>query len=98
VELVRHRPQALGQQADRGDVQRQLAGARLEQLAFGADDVAQVPVLERGIGFLADGVARHVELDAARRVLQGREAGLAHDTLEHHPARHARPGILADRV
>ena len=46
-------------------VQRELAGAGLEQLAFGADDVAQVPVLEGGVGFLAHVVARDVDLEAA---------------------------------
>ena len=45
---------------------RQLAGLGLEQRAFGADDVAQVPVLERVVRFLADVVVRDVELDAAR--------------------------------
>ena len=51
-----------------------------------ADDVAQVPVLERLERVGADGVERHVELDAARHVLQRREARLAHHALQHHPA------------
>jgi hypothetical protein len=84
VELVGHRAQALGEQAHAADVDRQLAGARLEQPAFGANDVAEVPVLEGGVAFLADVVARDVDLEAARAVLQRGEAGLAHDALEHH--------------
>ncbi len=94
VELVGHRPQALGEQPQRGDLDRQLAGLGLHERAFGAHDVAQVPVLEGRIGFLTDRVAGHVYLDAAARgaeraVLHGGEAGLAHDALEHHAAGHA---------
>jgi hypothetical protein len=58
----------------------------LNTLALGADDVAQVPVLERRVGLLADVVARDVDLDAPGLVLQRREAGLAHHALEHHAA------------
>jgi hypothetical protein len=36
VELVGQRPQALGQQADRRDLDRQLAGLGAEQRAFGS--------------------------------------------------------------
>ena len=76
-------------------VQRQLASARLEQLALGADDVAQVPVLEGGVGFLAHVVARDVDLEAAGGVLQGGEAGLAHHPLEHHAAGDADLDVFA---
>jgi hypothetical protein len=95
VELVRHGAQALGEQADRGGVQRQLAGARLEHLAFGAEDVAEIPALELVVGLLAHRVAGDVDLDAAAAVLQGGEAGLAHDALEHHAAGHARGRAFA---
>ena len=64
----------------------QLAGLGDEQRALGAEDVAQVPVLERGVDVLADVVDRDVELDAAGGVLQRRERGLAHRALEHHAA------------
>ena len=58
VELVGQRAQALGQQAQPLDPDRQLAGARLEQRAFGADDVAEVEVLERVVGVVAERVRR----------------------------------------
>ncbi len=77
---------ALGQQADLGGLDRQLAGLGLEQGAHDAEDVAQVPALEGGVDFFADLVAGDVELDAAGDVLQRGEAGLAHDALEHHAA------------
>jgi hypothetical protein len=89
VELVRQRAQALGQQAHRAGLDRQLAGLGLEQRAFAAQDVAQVPALEGGQGLGAHHVLGDVELDAAGGVLQGGEAGLAHDALEHHAAGHA---------
>jgi len=45
VELLRQRPQGLGQQAHRVGLDRQLAGLGLEQQPLRADDVAQVQVL-----------------------------------------------------
>jgi hypothetical protein len=51
-----------------------------------ADDVADVPALERGVGVLARAVVADVELDAAGDVLDGGEAGLAHHALEHDAA------------
>ena len=86
VELVRQRAQRLGQQADLGGLDGQLAGLGLHQRADDTDDVAEVPALEGGIGFFADLVARDVELDAAGNVLDGGERSLAHDALEHHAA------------
>jgi hypothetical protein len=64
VELVGQRAQALGQQAHRRGVDRQLAGLGLEQMALGGHDVAQVPVLEGRVGVLAHVVTHHVDLDA----------------------------------
>jgi hypothetical protein len=92
VELVGHGAQALGQQADAGGLDRQLAGLGLHQHAFGTDDVAQVPLLEVGIDLFAHGVAGHIDLDAAGGVLHGGKAGLAHHALEHHAAAHADGG------
>ena len=86
VELVGQRAQALGQQAQRRHPNGQLAGLGLEQRAFGADDVAEVEVLERVVGLVAERVLGDEELDPAGRVLQGREARLAHDALEHQAA------------
>ena len=40
--LLGHREQDLGQEIELLDMDAQLAGARAEQVAFGADDVAQV--------------------------------------------------------
>ena len=86
MELVGQGPQALGEEAKLRQAHRELAGARLEEHAFGADDVAEVEVLERLVGLLAEGVPGREELDPAGRVLERREAGLAHDALEHQPA------------
>ena len=86
MELVGQRPQALRQQAQLLDLDRELAGLGLEEQAFGTDDVAQVEVLEVAVVDLADRVDADAQLDPPARVLQGREAGLAHDALEHQPA------------
>ena len=64
VELVGQRAQALGQQAQRRDLDRQLSGLGLEGRALGTNDVAQVPVFERRVQLFAQRVARDVELDA----------------------------------
>ena len=88
MELVGHRAQALGQQADAAGVDGQLAGARLEQVAFDGNDVAQVPVLEAVVDLFAHIVLGDVGLDAPGGVLQRGKAGLAHDALEHHAASH----------
>ena len=88
VELVGHGPQALGQHADAGGVDRQLTRTCFEQLAFASHDVAQVPVFEVGVQLFAHVIAGHVNLDAAGAVLQRGKAGLAHHALEHHAARH----------
>ena len=68
------------------DLDRQLAGLGLEQRALGADDVAEVAVLEVAVVVLADRVDADAQLDPAARVLQRREARLAHDALEHQAA------------
>jgi hypothetical protein len=94
VELVGHGAQALGQQAHAAGVQRQLARAGLEHLAFAGHDVAQVPVLERGIDLFAHVVARHVNLETAGGVLQRGKAGLAHHALEHHAPGYAGGGAF----
>ena len=94
VELVGQRTQALGQQTQAGHAHRQLAGLGLEQRAFGAEDVAQIKVLERLVAVFADAVLGDEQLDAPaggaqRAVLQRAETGLAHHPLEHHAATHA---------
>ena len=86
VELLRQGPQRLGEQAQFVAVHRQLAGLGLEQPALGADDVAEVPVaLELLVDPVRERVALHVELNAARHVLDVDEAGLAHHAPAHDP-------------
>ena len=65
MELVGHGAQALGEQAQAGHLDRQLAGLGFHQRALGAEDVAQVPVLEGGVQVLAQRVARSRKLNAA---------------------------------
>ena len=95
MEFVGHGAQALGEHADGRGVNRQLACAGFEQIAFGCNDVAQVPVFEIGIGFFAHIIARDVHLKAPCGVLQGGETGLAHDALEHHASGNVHPNVLA---
>ncbi len=95
VPLVGQRSQRLRQQAQRGDLHRQLAGARAEQRALGAERVAHVPALE----IVVDAGQRRrlqEQLDAPARIRERREARLAHDALGHHAARdgHADRGGL----
>jgi hypothetical protein len=86
VELLRQRTQRFGQQADAAALDGQLAGLGLEQRAFAADDVAEVPALELLVGFFAADVVADEDLDAAGDVLDAGEAGLAHHALEHDAA------------
>ena len=87
VELLGQRPQRFREQADLGTVDGQLAGLGLHQRADRANDIAEVPALEVVVHLLADAVPGDVELDAARKVLDGGETGLAHHALEHDAAR-----------
>ncbi len=91
VPLVRQRPQRLDQQPQLLDLDRELAGARLEQRAFGADDVADVPALELVVGLAERGLLQE-QLDRAAAIGNPGERRLAHDALRHHAAghRHAR--------
>ena len=86
VEFLRQRPQRLHEQAQVRHFHRKLAGLGLEQASLGAEDVAEVVVLEGLVRALADAVAGDVELDAPAHVLHRGEARLAHDALEHHAA------------
>ena len=80
MELVRQRPQRLHQQAQLVDLDRQLAGLGAHRRAFGGDDVADVPALERVVG-RAQRRRLQEQLDTAAHVLHGGERGLAHDAL-----------------
>ncbi len=86
VELFRQRAQALRQQPDFAALHREFAGPGFHQRADRADDVAEIPLLEVVINGFADTVLLHVELNAARQILDRGEAGLAHDALEHDAA------------
>ena len=65
VPLVRQRPQRLRQQAQPLDLDRQLAGLRAEQRALGAEDVADVLVLERRVAVRTQRVLLQEQLDLA---------------------------------
>ncbi len=95
VELLGQRAQRLREQADLRRVDRELALHRPEDGALDAQDVAQVPVLERLVGLDAGDVVVHVDLDLAAHVLERRERGLAHDALQHHAAGHGGLRLLA---
>src|SRR5581483_8089042 len=82
VELVRQRPQRLREQAHRIRFYRKLSGLSLEQHALRAQDVADVPLLERFVR-LPERLALQVKLDLARHVLQMAEARLAHNAPRH---------------
>jgi hypothetical protein len=74
----------------------QLALVGAHQRAAHADDVADVPeLLERRVGVVTDVVAAHVTLNLAAAVLQGDEAGLAHDPAQHDAPGHRRPACSA---
>ena len=53
VEFFRERAQRFGEQADFVGLHRQFIGLGAEECADTADDVADIPALERRIGFLA---------------------------------------------
>jgi hypothetical protein len=66
VPLVGQRPQRLHEQADALGLDRQLTGAGPEQRALDAEDVADVPTLERLVDRLAHALALQVDLDLPR--------------------------------
>ena len=85
VELVGQGPQTLGQQPQPIDPHRQLPGLGLEQHALGAQDVPQIPMLERVIGRVerlrrqprVDDVKRRLEQPAEAKLLDGGELVIA---------------------
>ncbi len=90
MELLRQRAQRLREQPDLGHPHAELAGLGPEELAAGADDVADVVFLELlVVHALGQRVALHEELDAPGDVLQVGEARPAHDALGHQPPGHA---------
>ena len=87
VELLRQHLQGLAQQRQGLDVDGRFAGLGAEHRAGHADDVAQIVLLERGIGILAQIVAGDVNLHFALRVQQVRKGRLAHHAAGDHAAR-----------
>ena len=86
VELLRQGPEGLREQGQLPGVDGDLARLGPEHEPLYAHDVADVPALEGGVGFLAHVVPLHVDLDVALAVQNVGEAGFAHDALTHHPA------------
>ena len=74
-------------------VDAQLAGAGAEQVAFHADDVAEVEQLEERVIALAHGVLLDVDLQALAVLLQVGEAGLAHVAQRHQASGNADPHL-----
>ena len=88
MEFFRQRAHRLREHARAVRFHRQLAFVRAEQRAGDADDVADVPqVVELLIRLVADLLAAHVTLNAARRILQREEARFAHHAAQHHATR-----------
>jgi hypothetical protein len=88
VPLLGKRPERLGEERRRGHPDGDLAGLRPEERALRADDVAQVELLEGGVGVVADHVLLHVELELALLVEDLDELALAHVPDGHEPAGH----------
>ena len=77
VELLGQRPQRLGQELPGGRPQRQLAAARPQHGALGADEVADVDVEQPLVGLLRRARRGGEELQVAGAVLDGQEGELA---------------------
>ena len=86
VPLLRHGKQRLGQELELLRVDAELAGAGAEEIAFHADDVAEIDQLEQRIIALAHRVFLDVDLQPLAVLLQVREARLAHVAQRHHAA------------
>src|SRR5262249_60718362 len=84
VPLLRQGPDGLGEEGPLAHGHRELARARTEELAGGADEVAHVEIDEGRVA-IAQGVLPRVELDLARLVPQMGEAGLTVMTEGHDP-------------
>ena len=74
VPLLGHGEQRLREELELLRVHAQLAGARAEQVAFHADDVADIDQLEQLVIALADRVLLDVDLQPLAVLLQVREA------------------------
>ena len=88
---------ALCEKGDLFRVDRNLAGLRFENAALDADNIADVHLLERGVGLLAERIPRDVALYRPLKILNVAERRLAHDPLRHHSARDGN-GLSLERV
>ena len=91
VPLLRHRAQRLGEEGQVVDHQGQLAGAGADQRTGGADDVAEVEVVEHQGGLLGQPVLAHEELDLVAAVVQVGEDQLALAADGAHTPGHPQP-------
>jgi hypothetical protein len=96
VELVGRRAQALGQQLEALDAQRELAALGAEGEPVDAHDVAEVEVEEPRHRLLAEDVDLGLQLEAARPVVEVQEGHLALAAAGVQAAGHAiaRLGVL----
>ena len=85
----RERPERLGEQLDRIDADRHLAGPRAEERPLDADHVADVDQRRERVPRVPELVLPEVELDAAALVPEVREGRLAVRAPRHRPARDA---------
>ena len=83
VPFFRHREQRLGEEIQVFDMNAQFIGPGAEQVAFDADEVAQVEELIERIFLFADGVLAHVDLESLAILHQMREASFAHAANGH---------------
>jgi len=86
VPLVRQRTQGLHEQAHTLGTHAQLACLRTEEHSLRADDVADVPALERVVHRVPQRLLLQEELDLAGAIRDLGEARLAHDALGQHAA------------
>src|SRR6185295_4452236 len=91
VPLLRQRPQGLGEERQLVHLERKLARARADQHAGGADDVAEIQVVEHPLAGFAETVAADEELQLQLAVVDVEERALAVLADGAHPAGHAQP-------
>ena len=87
VPLFRQRMQRLGEQRDLRGFHGDFARMGAEHLARHAQHIANIVVLERGVGFLAHDIALYVNLNLPIAIQKMRKARLAHHAARHHAPR-----------
>jgi hypothetical protein len=89
VVLLRHAAQRLAEELPRRDAETELTAAGAHDGALGADEVAQVDVLERRVPLFTERVELAEELDLAAHVFEDDEGELAVYAARHDAAGHA---------